>query len=216
MTTSKAPIPPNTGRKSAYVARNRKALINSTQRVLADVGPSATIEQISEAATMSVSTIYKHFTDKDALITAAIVEAMREWEEWSDGILENVSDPFEALVIPMRLFLRSHETHPLFARMAAQNTDYVLAAMAGITSTLTSHVAQLINERILLIDKPEIRIRNVAACLFAALSHQVTNPTATKSDGDNAVEIAIGMLGITPAKAKELAHGKIPQYVSSK
>lgn len=208
-------MPPNAGRKSAYVARNRKALINSTQRVLADVGPSATIEQFSEAAGISVSTIYKHFKDKDALITAAIIEAMREWEAWSDGILKNVSDPFESLVMPMRLFLRSHETHPLFARMAAQNTDYVLATMASITSTLAAHVAQLTQEKILVIDKPAIRVRNVAACLFAALAHQVTDATATKTDGDNAVEVAIGMLGITPHLAKELAHGKLPKYDSS-
>jgi hypothetical protein len=48
-------------RQAAYSARNRAALIKHAQEVLAEVGPSATIEQLSAHAQVSPTTIYKYF-----------------------------------------------------------------------------------------------------------------------------------------------------------
>jgi AcrR family transcriptional regulator len=62
---AKKPVPPELGRKAAYVARNREALLKSTQEVLAIKGEMVTIEDIAEHAEVAVSTIYKHFKDKD-------------------------------------------------------------------------------------------------------------------------------------------------------
>mgnify|MGYP003844964941 CR=1 FL=1 len=47
VTTRKKPTPPNAGRKSAYVARNRAALLRATQQLLAEVGPDASIDQFA-------------------------------------------------------------------------------------------------------------------------------------------------------------------------
>ena len=38
------------GRQAAYTARNRAALIKAGQEVLAEIGPSATIEQLAAHA----------------------------------------------------------------------------------------------------------------------------------------------------------------------
>ena len=121
MPTRKSPTPAITGRKAAYVARNRVALIKAAQQVLAEIGPEASIEEFAEAAQISVSTIYKHFENKEALIDAAFVEAFRDWEAWADEALGNIKDPLEELVAPMRLFLRLKRTHPLYAGMSARN-----------------------------------------------------------------------------------------------
>ena len=101
--TRKKPTPPNVGRKSAYVARNRAALLRASQRVLAEIGPEASIDQFAEAAEISVSTIYKHFDNKEALIAAAYIEAFHDWELWADEQLKGIDDPLEDLVMPMRL-----------------------------------------------------------------------------------------------------------------
>ena len=79
----------NTGRKAAYVARNRLALLKSTQEILAIRGETVTIEEIADHAEVAVSTIYKHFKDKDALISATILWGFKSWEEWA---LEQVAD----------------------------------------------------------------------------------------------------------------------------
>ena len=49
------------GRQAAYSARNRAALIKVAQEVLAEIGPSATIEQLAMHAQVSPTTIYKYF-----------------------------------------------------------------------------------------------------------------------------------------------------------
>lgn len=42
--------PAGTGRKSAYVARNRPAILKAAQHGLADIGPEVTAAQIAELA----------------------------------------------------------------------------------------------------------------------------------------------------------------------
>ena len=56
------------GRQAAYSARNRAALIKHAQEVLAEVGPSATIEQLASHAQVSPTTIYKYFANKEVLL----------------------------------------------------------------------------------------------------------------------------------------------------
>lgn len=207
--TRKKPTPPNAGRKSAYVARNRAALLRASQRVLAEIGPEASIDQFGEAAEVSVSTIYKHFDNKEALIAAAYIEAFHDWELWADELLKGVDDPLEELVMPMRLFLRVKKTHPVYAAMSARNLSDIPKYFHGTEEGLVEHIAELMKKKIIEIESPAIRIRSISACLLAGLADQLLNPAATEKDADATVEVILSILGITPAKAKKLAHGPI-------
>jgi AcrR family transcriptional regulator len=209
MATRKSPTPAITGRKSAYVARNRVALIKAAQQVLAEIGPDASIEEFAEAAQISVSTIYKHFENKDALIDAAFVEAFRDWEAWADDALEKIKDPLEELVVPMRLFLRVKRTHPLYAGMIARNFPNLGKYLGASTENLQMHVKELHGAKIITCENIPIRVRSISASLVAALGDQVFNPGAKESDGDTAIEVILGLLSIPPAKAKKLAHSPL-------
>ena len=210
MPTRKISMPVNTGRKAAYFARNHEALLKSAQGILAEVGPQATIDEVADYAEVSVSTIYKHFETKEDLFAAAIISAMREWEIWADEILGELEEPLKELVYPMRLLLRIKQTHPTYARMIGNNIADMPNYVPGISSGLALHVKELVKAKILGIDNVEIRIQSVSACLLAAMSNQLLHPRAKESDGDAAIEIALGILGISPAKAKKLAHDKMP------
>ena len=208
--TRKKPAPANIGRKSAYVARNRAALLRASQRLLAEVGPDASIDQFAEAAEISVSTIYKHFENKEALIAAAYIDAFHEWELWADEQLKGVEDPLEDLVLPMRLFLRVKKTHPLYAAMSARNLADLPKYFHGTEEGLIEHIAELMKAKIIEIESPAIRIRSISASLLAGLADQLLNPAATEKDADATVEVILSILGISPAKAKKLAHGPMP------
>ena len=209
MATRKSPTPAITGRKSAYVARNRVALIKAAQHVLAEIGPDASIEEFAEAAQISVSTIYKHFENKDALIDAAFVEAFRDWEAWTDEALGKIKDPLEELVVPMRLFLRVKRTHPLYAGMIARNFPNLAKYLSTSTENLQIHVKELHAAKIITCENIPIRVRSISASLVAALGDQFFNPAARESDGDTAIEVILGLLSIPPAKAKKLAHSPL-------
>ena len=208
--TRKKPTPATAGRKSAYVARNRAALLRASQRLLAEVGPEASIDQFAEAAEISVSTIYKHFDNKEALIAAAYIEAFHDWELWADEQLKGIDDPLEELVMPMRLFLRVKKTHPVYAAMSARNLSDIPKYFHGTEEGLVEHIAELMKKKIIEIESPAIRIRSISACLLAGLADQLLNPAATEKDADATVEVILSILGVTPAKAKKLAHGPIP------
>jgi AcrR family transcriptional regulator len=208
--TRKKPTPANAGRKSAYVARNRAALLRATQQLLAEVGPDASIDQFAEAAEISVSTIYKHFENKEALIAAAYIDAFHDWELWADELLKGIDDPLEDLVTPMRLFLRLKQSHPLYAAMAARNLADLPRYFHGTEEGLVEHIAELMKAKIIEIEYPAIRIRSISACLLAGLADQLLNPAATEKDADATVEVVLSILGISPAKAKKLAHGPLP------
>ena len=210
--TRKKPIPANAGRKSAYVARNHAALVRASQRVLAEIGPEASIDQFAEAAEVSVSTIYKHFENKDALIEAAYLDAFHEWEVWIDALLEGIKDPLTELVTPMRMFLRVKKTHPLYAAMSARNLSDLPKYFHGTEEGLIEHVDELIKAKIIEIESPAIRIRSISACILAGLADQLLNPAATEKDADSTIEVVLSILGISPAKAKKLAHAELPKF----
>jgi AcrR family transcriptional regulator len=208
--TRKKQTPANVGRKSAYVARNHAALLRASQHLLAEIGPGASIDQFAEAAEVSVSTIYKHFENKEALIAAAYIEAFHDWELWADEGLHGIEDPLEELVMPMRLFLRVKKTHPMYAAMSARNLADMPKYFHGTEEGLVEHIGELMKAKIIEIESPAIRIRSISACLLAGLADQLLNPAATEKDADATVEVILSILGISPAKAKKLAHGPMP------
>jgi AcrR family transcriptional regulator len=211
MVTRKEPIPANAGRKSAYVARNHAALLKAAQKVLAEIGPSASIDQFAEGAEVSVSTIYKHFENKEALIAASFIAAFKDWENWTDAVLEENSDALSELVNPMRLFLRLAKTHPHYAAMIAKNIAEVPKYYSGTQDGFVIHVKELIKKKILVVDHLEVRIKIISASLLAGLAEQLTNPAAKESDADATIEVILEILGISPAKAKKIATGPLPE-----
>ena len=203
------------GRKSAYVARNRAALLRSTQQVLAEIGPDASIDQFAEAAEIAVSTIYKHFENKEALITAANFQAFHDWQLWADQFLTGIKDPIEDLVLPMRIFLRLGKSHPLYAAMLARDVSGAPKYFPEIEIGLNQHVNDLIKAKILTINNPAIRIRSITACLTAALADQLLNPKAKEADADAAIEVILGILGVSAAKAKKVAYAPMPDLTQN-
>lgn len=200
----------NTGRKSAYVARNRHALLLATQRVLSTIGPEATIDEVAAQAQVAVSTIYQHFESKELLFSTSITLAMSEWQEWALDLAGNSADPLEQLIMPMRLFMRIKQTHPLYAKIIINNLPSIPALTPALSSGLLSHVKKLSRIGVLKIDHLELRVRNFSACMFEGISNQLINPTAKLAEADITVEIALGIFGVSDAKAKKFAHSNLP------
>jgi AcrR family transcriptional regulator len=104
------------GRQAAYAARNRAALVKAGQEVLAEIGPSATIEQLASHAQVSPTTIYKYFENKDALFLEAINAAWENWLTWASQ--ERIAgDPLELTLDTGRKLFFAKKTHPFFAQI---------------------------------------------------------------------------------------------------
>ena len=206
---SNKPKTPQTGRKSAYVARNRAAILKAALTVFARDGVDATMDEIAEEAQVAMSTVYKHFKDKRDLITATTTLAFEEWESWVAKRIVEVSDPLEQLVMPMRLFLRAKVTHPEYAQLVAKNFGVVSQILPELTGTFTKRVNALIKAKVLNVENTSMASHNLLSVVVIQLVNQTLNPKATAAEGDLAIRIALSMLGISESKAKKLTESKI-------
>ena len=199
-----------TGRKSAYVARNRATIITAALEVLAQDGVHMTMDQVADASGMAMSTVYKHFKDKDELVATVLIEKFIEWEAWATEKCSELTDPLEQLVIPMRMFVRIPQTHPSQAKVLVSHFGFVASIIPMLKAQLTNHVKDLVKAKILTLSDPAAAANNVHAVLTFAVINQITNPKATANDADISIRTALSMLGITEAKAKKLTEAKLP------
>lgn len=201
---------PEAGRKAAYFARNRAALISATQVLLGDKGWNATIDEVATHAGVSVSTVYKHFETKELLFETCAIDAWTEFESWALQLAVKCQDPLEQLVVPMRLMIRGQQSHPMLAQMLAKNVAEFTALVPLITKNLGNHMRELVKAKVLEIDHPDLRIMNLKAVLIRIFFLQLENPKAKQSESDLALSLALPMIGISPAKAKALMELPLP------
>ena len=207
---------PETGRKSAYVARNRAALLRATQEVLAEHGTSATVELVADKAEIAVSTIYKHFPNKEALFDAALIGAMLEWEEWTQSVISQTTDPLERLIFPMRLMVKVPQTHPTFAHIVARNPSAFIQAVPRVDFGLGPTAFDLQSLKLLNADKIEKRIKNLIMVLTLTFVELCTNPELTEDKAIAGISVALEMLGLTSKQIEKLMSAPLPESTAVK
>lgn len=116
MAVKKQAPTPKVSRQAAYSARNRARLIKDAQEVLAEIGPTATIEQIAAHAEVSPTTVYKYFENKDQLFIEALGEAWVGFLIWSSQS-KVPGDVFERTLDSGRKLFWARQTHPQLAQM---------------------------------------------------------------------------------------------------
>lgn len=209
---TKKVVAPDKGRKAAYVMRNREALLRSTQEVLAVKGQAVTIEDIADHAQVAVSTIYKHFSDKEALISATMLLGFAEWMTKVQSLGDHLADPLEKLVLPMRLFVRVKTTHPHHARNMVNFLEITTQFLPILETELSEHIQELTKAKLMVCDEPDVAARNLQAVLLSTVVSQVTNQKAKVEDADASIRVALRMVGISEAKARKLTESKIPEF----
>ena len=183
--------------------RNRLALIKSAQEVLAEIGPDATVEQFVAYAQVSPTTIYNHFYNKEALFKEALAEAWREWIDWAHGGIP-ADESLEVAVDVCRRLFRIGKTHPEFARLISKalvNPGFIIEAVKEDAMPAAKQFARLGQ-----INKAEFdkRIRLFSYCVTGILGGVHTTNELSPSDADASLGIALGILGVSQAKAKSI------------
>ncbi len=204
-------IPLPVGRKSAYAARNRNALIEAAQQILAEIGPALTIEDVAIRADMAVSTVYKHFVNREQLVNVALIAGMSDWESWAQQFSSETQDPLQSLVIPMRLFIKMNRTHPNYAQMAI-NSDRALANLLPVLSEgLAKHIRSLDASGTLAVPNIDASLANLSACLLAAFKVAVLDNDETLAQ--NQLRSALSLVGINAETAEKLMAAPMPKTV---
>jgi len=196
-------------RQAAYSARNKARLITDAQEVLAEIGPSATIEQIAAHAEVSPTTIYKYFENKDELFIQALGELWHPWVKWS-FVQSTTTDYFQAAIEGVRRLFRVKETHPFFAQVI-HNTfkempEFFIKADEATAKRVFSELAsagQISNEDF------ELKFGLWTSMFFGLVTEVHVTETLTPAQADAGLAIALSVWGISEAKAKKLTTGPL-------
>ena len=173
-------------------------------------GPQATIDEFAEHAEVAVATLYKHFGSKEGMVLAAVEDALQRWEQWMMQVVAPISDPLEQLVASLRVILRTRDTRPMEGAIMARAGQANMAPLDHLGAGFQQAVALLVQQGLLPDDHIEARARALLAVVADEGIRQMTTPTATPEEADTVLQWALPMLGISPAKAKRLAHAPLP------
>ena len=203
-------VAPELGRKHQYVARNRGAIIKAAQLALIKFGPEVTVDQIAAEAHMALSTLYKHFANKEELCTIAVQTAFADWEAWKDEKLSTTADPMSHLVFGMRLFVRVGVTHPQYGELIIRNSGVIAQMLPHFTNQIATEVKALIKSGVLTMDNPVARVLNLTAVLYAILQQQLLSAKPNPAQADESIQIALTMFEILEKTSAKLMAAKLP------
>ena len=203
---------PITGRKSAYVSKNRLALIRATQEVLAKQGPSSTVEMVAAHAEIAISTIYKHFPNKDLLFKAAYLAGFAEWEDWAISKVTQTADPYEKLVFPIRLAMKVPQTHPMFAQTIALDSGTFLSLVPQMKLGLDLEAVSLKSKNLIRVEDLNLRVKNLKMILALTLIELCSNPEFTEEEALAGISVALEILGLTTKQIEKLMSAPLPEF----
>jgi AcrR family transcriptional regulator len=103
----------------ADARRNRERIMAAAREQFAARGRSAQMEDIATSAELGVGTLYRHFADKRALVTAMVQELFGTMTQLATDA-EHIEDPYEALttLIRSQSDLVAHDRGLQFALMS--------------------------------------------------------------------------------------------------
>ncbi|MCX6445192.1 MAG: TetR/AcrR family transcriptional regulator [Actinobacteria bacterium] len=204
MAQKKKAASPLGGRQAAYSARNRARLISDAQEVLAEIGPSATIEQIAAHAEVSPTTIYKYFENKDDLFILALGEMWTNWLQWA-SLEVAPGTRLEMTLDTGRKLFWARKTHPLFANMLhnslVEMPSFLLLSDRGEGKKVFSALAA---SGELKQDDFDQRYSLWASIYRGLLSSVFVYEELSAADANVAFGIGLSVWGISEAKAQKL------------
>jgi AcrR family transcriptional regulator len=193
------------------MVRARARYLRAAEEVIATTGADATIEQFALQADVAIATLYKHFGSKEGLISAAMLDAAQKWETWQFDVLSHLTDPLEQLVLGLRLALRIGTTHPTVAVVMLRGRAAGYFDPMEMGASFIENARALAAAGVISSDDLELRCQSVVSAVAAEGARQIVQG-ANPSEGDKVVELVLPLLGLTPAKAKALAHSQLPEF----
>jgi AcrR family transcriptional regulator len=191
-------------RQAAYSARNRARLIKDAQEVLAEIGPSATIEQIASHAEVSPTTVYKYFENKDQLFIEALGEAWVGFLIWSNQF-KAPGDRLERTFDSGRKLFWAGQTHPQFASMLHNClndlADFIVNSDNGEAKRVFHELAKGGDLKLEDFDK---RFTLWTSIYTGILKSVFVTEELSPSEANEAFGIGLSIWGISEAKAKKL------------
>lgn len=194
--------------------RSRRALIAAAQALMAEGQTDFSIQELTERAEVATQTLYNHFPTRQALISAAVDDAMEQWEADMLAATGRLEDPLEQLSANMRLFGRMPDSHPRLAAVIVNAPERSLAGPRGYTPEAHKHLQGIADSGLIQPDNLDVALMTTVAATERLMTLRVTDPSRPPEDADALAFQCLLMFGIPRAKARRLVGRPLPALPS--
>ncbi len=127
----------------ADARRNRDRVLLAARDLVLERGPAVPLEEVADTAGVGVGTLYRHFPDRRALLTAVVHRALTSTAEAAERAGAEEADPFTALARYLReaLELRVSAVLPAVLDVLDLDGEDVAAARARSAAAVEDLVA---------------------------------------------------------------------------
>ena len=127
-------------RLRADARRNRERILVAGRELFATRGAQAQMDEIAAHAGVGIGTLYRHFPDKQALVTEMVRERFRQFSEIA-AEAEQIVDPFESLEAALLTSMEAVEGDVgfQFAMMGSEELEWegIEQDKAGFSESIT-------------------------------------------------------------------------------
>ncbi len=116
----------------ADALRRRQAIITAATELFRLHGPGVSLERIAEAAEVGIATVYRHFPDKQSLVTACTAYLGQEFADFQHQILKEYADGTPGIA-------RAYATHLLDMSLSSLIPAFLPADISGLDEPLAQH-----------------------------------------------------------------------------
>jgi AcrR family transcriptional regulator len=192
-----------TGRQDAYRARTRAALLSSAQQVLAEIGLSATIEDLANQAQVSPATIYNHFDSKDVYLKEALSDIWREGLIWAyDG--RSPGEGVETKIEVCRRLFRIKQHNALLGKVLSKTLNDPVFVIEAIRPSAEKSFREAARKGGLNLKDFDIRMDLWANVLAGIFQGVFVSQKLSPEEADKALRISLAIWGFDEIQAEAI------------
>lgn len=211
MTSQEASLPGTDRRR----ARTRAALVGAAQRLLSQGRSAVSIQEITEAAEVGFGSFYNHFTSKEELFDAAIIETLDAHDAVIAEVTRGVEDPAELFAIGVRTTGRLQRVQPQLVRVLLHNGTGILMRDIGIAPRARADIRAGIDAGRFRFVDPELAFMIAGGSLLGLLQMLDADPEVDADEAtDRLAESLLRMFGLSAEEAAEIAAHPLPRAAS--
>jgi AcrR family transcriptional regulator len=194
--------------------RNRQVLIDAGYRVMAEKGiDAATMLEISELADVGAGTVYNYFNSKDELAMAIMEQVMRRLAERIEAVTDTFTDPAQVYAFGVRNVMKAATTDRRWGWLL-RRSEVIAGAMFKVMGPYAIRdIRNAVKAGRYRTNDPELAWR-MATHAIVGFSLAVCDQKIQIEKMDDAVVNLLGMLGVSPEEAWEIALRPCPELPS--
>jgi AcrR family transcriptional regulator len=202
---------PPTNRVERRKQRTRAALIGAAQTFIAAGKTNVPVLEITQAADVGMGSFYNHFSSKEELFDAAVVDVLDAHGALLDELTTAIEDPAETFACNFRLTGRMFRRRPQESRILLDSGLSLIDNERGVAPRARRDLTAAIEAGRFTIDDPELALSIAGGVLMGIGSLITKRPDRDDAAAtDRATEDLLRLFGLPAAEAAEICRKPLP------